>query len=100
MRNFPKWFLHVMGLCSSCTIHTERNESKISKRYGRALDVKSILENTFSLSTSLYGAKFDRSVKSKKCFRHSHTKIIRVYNGYQRFLVIRAESKDHSTLEL
>ena len=63
----------VIGPCSSCTIHTEGNESKISKLHGRALDVKSILENTFSFSSSLYGANFDRSVK--KCFRHRNTRI-------------------------
>ena len=54
MMNFSKRSLHVIGPCSSCTIHTERNESKISKLHGRALEVKSILESTFSFKVHLF----------------------------------------------
>ena len=70
------WLVHAALAQFTLTI-TERNESKISKLHVRALKVKSILESTFSLSSSLYGANFDRSVK--KCFKSLSTEILGLF---------------------
>ena len=58
---FCMWLVH-----GSCMMHTERNVLKISKLPGRALDVKSILEDTFQAKSILWDTFVQLSLKVLK----------------------------------